>query len=133
MATVADVVRKSLRKIGVLASDEAAQAHDMENGVDAFNMMLHGWKIHGVDVSHTDLEATDTFPLDPEYQEGTVYLLAQRISPDFETPASFDADWFWRAIQGAYMTIEEATLEKALYRMPSRQLPGSETNNTDTY
>ena len=120
MATIQDIVTAAYRKIGVVSEDEAMSDAMLTNGVDAFNRMLHGWKLRGVDVTHSDLTATDTFPLGDEYQEGAIYVLAGRISPDYMVPANFDADDWFRTIQAAYMTITTATMPTALTRMPSR-------------
>jgi aryl carrier-like protein len=119
MATVQDIVTRAFRKIHVESEDEELQPDTLQRGVDAFNMMLHGWKLRGVDVAHSDLLAADTFPLAPEFQEGTVYVLASRLSPDYTAPANFDADDWFRTIQAAYMTIEPAKMPNALTRMPS--------------
>lgn len=78
------------------------------------NGMLSEWALRGVDLSYSDLEPSDTFPLDNKFRDGTVYMLAERISPEFQRPRSFDADDFFRAIQAAYMTIDEVTMPKAL-------------------
>lgn len=120
MATVQDIVTRAYRKINVVSEDEDLQPDTLANGVEAFNMMLHGWKLRGVDVEHVDLLAGDTFPLDPEFQEGTVYVLAGRLSPDYTTPANFDADDWFRTIQAAYVVIPSQEVPSALIRMPSR-------------
>lgn len=120
MATVADIVTRALRKIGVVAKDETASSADMADGVDAFNMMVHAWELAGVDLSHTDKISTDTFPFADAYQEGFVYLLASRLSPDYTLPQTFDADDWFRKFQAANMTITASTISTALTRMPSR-------------
>lgn len=121
MTTVRDIVTRSLKKIGVTAKDEDPDANDIAEGVDAFNMMLHGWKLRGVDVSHTTQDANDTFALASEYEEGTVYNLCSRLEPDYMVPASFDADDWFRAIQAAYTTIADADLGNALILLPSQR------------
>ena len=120
MTTVADVVSQAFRKIGVAAEDEALSADAMSAGVDAYNNMVHAWKLRGVDLSHTDQTSSDTFPFAAEYVEGTVYLLASRLSPDYEVPASFDADDWFRTFQAANTTADAVTIPTALTRMPSR-------------
>lgn len=120
MATAAQIVDRALRKIGVVASDTAATADESANGLEALNMMLAAWKLAGVDISHTALAAGDTFPLADEYEEGTVYLLASRIAPDYEVPQAFDADDWFRKIQAAYTSITAATIPTSLTRMPSQ-------------
>lgn len=125
MATVSDLVTAALRKIGVVAEDETASADAMSNGVDTLNRMIHGWELRGVDLSWTDQVSTDTFALADQYHEGIVYLLAQRLSPDFEVPAAFDADDWFRTFQAANITVTAATIPTALSRMPSQHWPKS--------
>ena len=120
MATVSDIVTRAFRKIGVGVEDEDLAAASLANGVEAFNMMTHAWKLAGVDLSHSDLASGDTFPYADEYQEGFVYLLASRLAPDYEVPANFDADDWFRKFQAANMSITAATISTALTRMPSR-------------
>lgn len=120
MATVEDIVTAAYRKLSIVSEDETMSAAMLANGVDAFNRMLHGWKLRGVDVEHTDLAAGDAFPLADEFQEGTIYVLAGRVSPDYSAPANFDADDWFRTLQAAYIAITAATMPKALTRMPSR-------------
>ena len=123
MATVQDIVTRAFRKVGIAAQDEALEAHEIANGVDALNMMIAAWKLAGVDTETTALASADTFPLAAEFEEGTVYLLAERISPDYSRPAMFDADDWFRKIQAAYMQITASTVPTALTRTPSRYWP----------
>lgn len=120
MTTAIDIVRRAFRKIGVLAVDTQPSADQHQDGIDTLNMMLHEWKLRGVDIAHTDLAASDTFPLSSEYELGTVYLLAAALSPNYEVPASFNADDFFRAMQAAYITVSAVTLPKAMTLLPSR-------------
>lgn len=123
MTTVRDICTRALRKAGVVAHGEDAEAENASAALDDLNMMLAAWKLAGVDTSHTALELSDTFPLAGEYEEGTVFMLAGRMQPDFQFPPTFDADDFFRKIQAAYMEIEEATIPLALRRTPSRYWP----------
>ena len=84
-------------------------------------MMLAAWKLADVDITHTALALTDTFPIADEYEEGTVYMLAARIAPDFNYPVGFDADDFFRRIQAAYCSLPSLTVPNALLRPPSRE------------
>ena len=118
MATAYDIVLRAYRKIGIVAEDEPMSADQAANGIAALNMMMHGWELHGVNVLHADLALTDTFPLQNRFHETTVYLLADRLAPENSRPAP-DADTFMRALQAAYMIIDEATLPRALVLNPS--------------
>lgn len=123
MTTAREIVTRAHRKIGVVARDEALDAADAAEGINALNMMLAAWKLAGVDISHTALALSDTVPLASEFEEGTVYMLASRLAPDFAVPQSFDADDFMRKIQAAYMIITASTVPTSLTRTPSRYWP----------
>lgn len=120
MTTVRDVIQRAFRKVGILAHDEDLEGADSQNGLDAFNELLHGFSARGVDLTYTDLDFEDTFPLADKYREGVVYLLADRISPEYALPVGFDADDWFRTIQAGYATDQEQTIPNALLRPPSR-------------
>lgn len=120
MATMLDIVTRAFRKIGVGGLGEDITDEMAGEGIDALNGMLHEWKLRGVDLEYTDRELSDTFPLGGEFQDGTVHMLAMRLAPDYETPARFDADDFFRAVQAAYMTIATVALPNAVQYPPSR-------------
>lgn len=122
MATCLDIIERAHRKIGVLSRDETLQAHDVAEGLGALNMMLFAWKLDAVDTSHSAKATADTFPLASEYEEGAVYVLASRLSPDFQAPAAFDADDWFRSIQAAYSSLTEVTLPSAITSLPSQLL-----------
>lgn len=121
MTKASEIVARSLRKIGVAAQGEAITAHDSADAIEALNAMMHGWKLAGVDLEHTDLALTDDFPLGAEFEEGTVYNLAARLSVDYELPAAFDADDWFRKFQAAYATAQLLTVDGALLNMPSQR------------
>lgn len=122
MATsVRDIVQRAYRKIGVLAIDDNLTGDDAQHGVNLFNDMLHAWETRGVDVSHSDLTIDEPFPLADKYREGTIYLLAERLAPDYTRPANFDADAWFRAIQADYATEVTLTVPAPLTNSPSRE------------
>lgn len=119
MTDVSTVCNRALRKVGITAIDEVANADQIGNAVDTLNMMLAAWELAGVDVTHSALASSDDFPLDAKYEEGTVYMLASRLSPDYQIPPSFDADDFFRKIQAAYLVIDKVELTE-LARLPGQ-------------
>jgi hypothetical protein len=121
MATARDIVNRAFRKIDVAGVGEALDAEQSDEGLETLNMMLHEWKLRGVDLTHTDLAFGDTFPLASEYEMGTVYMLSAHLSPNYQAPSAFNADDFFRAIQAAYATIATVTLDSALTDLPSRR------------
>jgi hypothetical protein len=112
-------VERAYRKIGLKAEDEAITGDMLAHGVDTLNSMMFGWELFGININHILLAATDDFPLDARFEEGTVYQLASRLSPDFLVPAP-DADVFFRALQAAYLVIDEVDIPTALLHVPSK-------------
>ena len=131
MPTMQDIVRRAYRKIGVVAEDEPMTADQGASGMEALNMMIHQWKLRGIAITYSDLTLADTFPLLPQFEEGTVYLLADRLAPDNGKQVGFDADDFFRAIQASYLVIEAAAMPLAL-TLTSSQLRGIRTSTTVT-
>ena len=94
MATMLDIVTKACRKIGVAAIDEDLEAEIASEALDTLNAMLFEWELAGVDTTHTTLTLTDDFPLAAKFEQGTIYMLAHRLAPEFNRPVGFDADAF---------------------------------------
>lgn len=112
---------RALKKIGVVAADTEPTAYEVDEAVTALNGMLHEWSLRGVALNHTTLTAGADFPLTEAYEDGTVYMLAGRLSAEFERPVGFDADDFFRAIQAAYLVIEDVSLPRAVTEVPSKK------------
>ena len=124
MATAYDIVKAALRKLAVTSADEAPTADMLAEGLAGLNRMLHGWKLRSVDIEHTDLAADDTFPLGPEFELGTIYLLARDISSEYMVPPSFDPERWFRNLQAAYYVEPEVVIPSSLLRMPSQYARG---------
>lgn len=120
MPTMAEIINRAYRKLGVLAMDEELGGDEAAVGLEALNGMLHEWSLRGVDLSHADLGLADVLPLSDAYRDGVTYMLAARIAPDYSVPAAFDADDFFRAIQAAHMTIEDVSFDRAVTEVPSK-------------
>lgn len=116
MTTVRDIVERAHRKIGVVAQDEAMTADQAQAGLDTYNDMLHAWALDGITLSpaFADQALADTFPLADKFREGTAYMLAGRLSPDYAAPVGFDPDDFFRKIQASYAVITPVTIDPAL-------------------
>ena len=121
MPTVREICTRALRKLDVVPLGGAADGDEINEAITVYNDMLHGWKILGVDISHVTQSANDTFPLEDQFIEGTVYVLASRLSPNYQIPPQFDTDGWWRAIQAQYALIPTVTLDRSLTDVPSRQ------------
>lgn len=120
MTTALDIVTRAFRKSGISGEGEILEAETAVEGLVALNDMLHAWKLDSVDIGHSDLALDDDFPLGPEFQEGTVYLLASRLSPNYTIPPAFDADAWFRKIQAAYATIASVSMPLGLQNLSSQ-------------
>jgi hypothetical protein len=120
MTTTLDIITRAFRKIDVSGEGETLTADAVQEGLDALNDMMHGWALSGVDVAHIDLDVADDFTLPPQYNEGAVYMLAQRLSPNYMVPAGFDSDDWMRKFQAAYLLVDEVAMPSALRIMPSQ-------------
>jgi hypothetical protein len=118
---MSDIINRAYRKLGIIAFDIDMTADQASEGLETLNSLLHEWKLRSVDISHSDLALSGTFPLGDEYKEGVIHILAGRLSPNYEAPASFDPDDFFRAIQIAYLTVDEVTIERPLVEVPSKK------------
>jgi hypothetical protein len=124
MTTVLDVITRAHRKLGISGQGEALSAEMAAEGLDALNDLMEAWNLHGINRTHTTLALADPFPMAPKFVEGTVYLLAQRLGPNYEVPPTFDPRPFFRALQAAFAVVDEVTLPTALTRLPSSRLTG---------
>lgn len=116
MTTARDIVEAAYRKLGVVASDEAMTADQADNGVKTLNRMMHGWLLDGIDIGHIDLELADVFSMEPQFEEGCVYLLAERLSPDYSAPANFSPAEFKKRLSAAYLIIPDSKFDLTLTR-----------------
>ena len=119
MTTTLTIINRAFRKVGIKAEDEALTADQLAHGLETLNAMMHGWQLYGIAREHTDLTPSETFPLAAKFDEAVTYLLAQKISPDYAV-AGVDADQYFRAIQNAYLVIEEAEIASALLSTSSQ-------------
>lgn len=116
MTTAHDIIIRAYRKIGVAAHDEEITADEAATGLDALNEMMSAWELDGITLTpaFADLQTSDTFPLADKFREGTIYLLASRLAPEFAVPATFDADDFFRKMQAEYIAVAESAVDTAL-------------------
>ena len=132
-ATVRDVLEMGLRKLGVIDpnGDEIAAA------VQAFNAMISGWKLQGIDIWHTaesigggfpvpevdgeDVAASDAFPMPDAYREAAAYCLAEKLAPEYGK--AVDATQHLRQIQAGYAIGAKTELDPILFYSNARRRP----------
>lgn len=119
MATVLDIINGAFRKLAIKADDEALTADQLAEGLFALNNMMHSWPLYGIEYTHADVGADDTFPMTAKFNEIVIYLLARKISPDYSV-AGIDDDQYMRALRAAYLPDLTATMPSILLNTPSQ-------------
>jgi len=124
MTTANSAITSALRLIGVVAKDEAMDAQDADNGLQAMNRMMHGWKARGVDVGHVDLALEGEIQLDDMFIEDLVYLLAVRLAGEYgvSRPQPDGIDHM-QGLTNTYVTLNASTVDAGLLRLPSQFSP----------
>jgi hypothetical protein len=118
MTTVLDIVTRAARLAGITAHDEVPDTATAENGLIAYNDMIAGWELQGIYTGVADAAAADSFQLPRSFREGASFLLAERMSPTYMRPRTFDADQFKRQLQAAFAAVEPVTLDGVVPRQP---------------
>lgn len=113
MATTRDIVQRAYRKIGIVASDDPMTADQGENGLDALNMMMHGWELDGIALAHVTLALDDAFSMADMFHEGVVYQLATRLGHDGAAQVP-DSDAWFRKLQAHYLVLPDVVMPSAL-------------------
>lgn len=120
MATARDLVDAAMRKIGVVAEDEALTADQAAHGTAVLNRMIAGWELQGVQVGWRETEISEVVDLPLNLHEAVIFCLAERLGPDYTRPAP-DATRHFRAIQAAYMIIPDMEVPRIVRRTPSQR------------
>lgn len=90
MATANDVINMALLELGVIAAGETPSSGESQDALTRLNVMLHGLKVKGIDMAHTDLALADTIDLPDDEIESVMYLLAKVLAPGYEVGLSAD-------------------------------------------
>lgn len=83
MAVVLDVIKRSLRMIGVVAEGETPGAAQAEDALITLNGMLAGWEGVGIRLGVPELALTDTVPLPPSHDDAIAYNLALALATEY--------------------------------------------------
>ena len=120
---VSEIVVAALRKIGVAGHGQTATAEQIQAGVQAFNMMIHGWRLEGMDISLfpnapaaailDDFEVGDEAPIPSAFLESVVFCLAARIAPEYQI-AFAEPEAATRRLQAALVQVPEVRMPQAV-------------------
>lgn len=119
-ATANDVITRALRRIKVLAGEEAATGAEGADALTALNAMLHGFGPRGIGYAHSDLAATDTLNVPDEQVRNVTLLLARDLAMDYGYPLDPDMKIeILRAeqeLQAAYTVVPPASTDRGILR-----------------
>lgn len=89
MATVGDVVRRSLQRIVSQAAASPLDDSDYADAIDALNDMMASWEAEGVYLGYTEVSTTGEQVTVPRGAlRGIIANLAIEIAPDYQAPVS---------------------------------------------
>ena len=121
MATIRDVITRSLRLIGVVAHDSPPSAEEIETGLEAFNAITARYG-QSEDAALADEFSTTGF--EAKSRDWLTHILAAELAneygvlvPDFVATKAIEGD---KHLLSACMQIYEMTTDPSLRSMPSR-------------
>lgn len=84
MATVMEVVSRTLRILRVLPANSAPRPADMSDAIKALNAMMRRWEANGLGLGWSDVSnPSDDMPIPPEAEEAVAYNLALRLRGEY--------------------------------------------------
>ena len=84
MVTASDIIRRTLRLLGVIDANTAMQPEDAQDALDTLNAMLAEWYAAGIGLPDYSLSSlTDELATDAADREAVAYQLGLRIAPEY--------------------------------------------------
>ena len=121
MPTLNDICERAMRKIGVVAIDEPMNADQGLHAQEAYNAMVAGWGLRGVDAPVAPVSLQDQFPFPPRFEEAITYLLADALAMDYaRPPVGFKAVQALRDIKAYFHVVPLVNAHPSLMRIGRR-------------
>lgn len=122
MATVQDLVSRSLRILRVLDSHSAPEAQQMADAMVALNAMMQRWEANGTALGWMPVSnPADVLPIPVEAEEAVAFNLAVKLRPEYGV--QMDPDSIQYAREGL-AALERDRLTEMPLRLKART-PGS--------
>lgn len=113
-----------MRRIKVLAAEEAMTAADQADALVTMNGAMHRFNTDGIYYAHTDLAASDTVNMPDELIDSLIWLVAESLAPDYAYAFSPQEDRTLMSarnhLQAYYWVQPPADTEPALRPWPAR-------------
>jgi hypothetical protein len=81
--TANQVLTRAMRRLKVLAGEEAMTSAELADGLVTMNGVMHGFGPNGIKYVHTDLASTDTVNMPDELIDSLVWMIAYALAPDY--------------------------------------------------
>lgn len=118
MTTSRELIYASLRKLQITSAGEVPEAADFVDSLQAFNLLMHGIKLEGINLDWRTLGADDPVPLPDEHILAIIYLLAVHLAPDFgrevDPAVATNAQNGRMFLQSFYTDVPDQTFDPAL-------------------
>ncbi len=122
--TANEILTRAMRRIKVLAGEEAMASAELSDGLTLMNGTMHGFNARGINYAHADLTSSDAINMPDELMEGLVWLIAEALASDYgyeftaqEQGRLIDAK---NQLQAAYWMQPPADTEPLLRPWPAR-------------
>ena len=123
MATILDIVGRSLRLARVLGVGDIVEADYASDALAELNSMMASWPSRGITYTHSALALIDTFPIDDKFRDAVQFMLGERLAANYGLPFAYgkEASDAFSTIYTGLNTIPTATFDETLLRMPSQR------------
>jgi hypothetical protein len=121
MPTLNDICERAMRKIGVVAIDEAMDADQAKHAAETYNAMVSGWALKGVNAPVSPVSLTDAFPFPPRFEQAVTFILADTLAQDYERPGVSMAQQSMADITAYFHVVPRVRMPRALTRTPSQR------------
>lgn len=118
MASARDVIKRSMRRIGVIAAGEDPSADEASDALRELNGMMTNFRREGIDYAHAWLDLTDALTIDDGLCDYVGDILAVRLADEYGrqvTPMIAEAaDNARRMLQASFRRIRTAPIDDAI-------------------
>lgn len=121
--TALDVIKKSLRELGILQTQEEPDAAEAQDALDVLNGLLIAWELEGIKLNHVDMVLTDALPYPDNHYLPVAYNLAMELAGEYEINIRGDlaskAENGYRNLQNYYHDPAPMQFDDALHPLYS--------------
>lgn len=118
MATAQDIINQAVRRINVLAGQEALDAAEMFDNLGTFNNLLFNFPAMGIQYVHQTLTQTTVVNFPDQQLRNVMLMLADELADEYGmtlgVKIASDIQAAKLALQAAYLVVDPAVPDKGL-------------------